>query len=140
MAGRVAKKHPPSRPTPPPPRAEPDGLSDRERQIFTDLVRACDADHFTEGDLPLLVAYVQAVAQHERAVDALRRDGDVITNAKGEPRANPWLVVQEKCQRAMVALSMRLRLSPQARRERAVAPKRLDWMTRKTLQQEAEYE
>jgi hypothetical protein len=38
----------------------------------------------------------------------------------------------------MVALSMRLRLSPQARKEKAVAPKTLDWMTRRTLQQEAE--
>jgi hypothetical protein len=29
--------------------------------------------------------------------------------------ASPWLVVLEKCQRAVVALSMRLRLSPQSR-------------------------
>jgi len=42
----------------------------------------------------------------------------------------------EKCQRALVALSMRLRLSPQARRERAQVPKRLDWMTRHRMQQE----
>src|SRR5262245_16873980 len=140
MAGRRPGAHPPVRPTPPPPRAEPDGLSDRERTIFTDLVRACDADHFTEGDLPLLVAYVSAVAQHERAVAALHEQGDVITNAKGEPRANPWLVVQEKAAREMGLFAMRLRLSPQARRERAVAPKRMDWMARRLLKEAADDE
>jgi hypothetical protein len=30
-------------------------------------------------------------------------------------KASPWLVVQEKAVRAMTALSMRLRLSPQSR-------------------------
>jgi phage terminase small subunit len=53
-------------------------------------------------------------------------------------RPSPWIVVQEKAVRAMTALAMRLRLSPQARRERAQAPKRLDWMQRKLLQEEAE--
>ena len=33
-------------------------------------------------------------------------------------RPNPWLTVAEKCDRALVALSMRLRISPQARMRR----------------------
>ena len=36
-------------------------------------------------------------------------------------RTSPWLVVQEKSIRAMVALAMRLRISPQARRETPAA-------------------
>jgi hypothetical protein len=50
-------------------------------------------------------------------------------------KANPWIVVQEKAQRAMVALSARLRLSPQTRFDRLVAattsryqgPRRKPW-------------
>ena len=39
-------------------------------------------------------------------------------------KTNPWLVVQEKAQRAMVALSARLRLAPQSRMESKVAVRR----------------
>jgi phage terminase small subunit len=124
--------HPPTRAAQPPP-VEPGGLSEREATIFRDLVRSVDSAHFVESDLPLLTAYAQASAQHERAVMALRREGEVVNG-----RPSPWIVVQEKAVRAMTALAMRLRLSPQARREQAQAPKRLDWMQRKLLQEEAE--
>jgi phage terminase small subunit len=101
-------------------------------------VQSCDADHFAESDMPLLVAYVQAVAQHERAVATLRRDGDVIVNARGSLAISPWITVQEKSSREMIGLALRLRLAPQARYERAKAPKTLDWMTREVLKKEAE--
>jgi hypothetical protein len=71
---------------------------------------------------PAAVAYCQAVSQHDRAAQALRREGDVVN---GKP--SPWITVQEKAVRAMTALSMRLRLSPQARREKAQLPRPLDW-------------
>jgi phage terminase small subunit len=134
MAGRRAGMHPPTRPTPTSAPVEPGGLSEREARIFRDLVAASDAAHFVESDIPLLTSYCQAVALHEQAVQALRKQGAV--TAAG--RASAWLTVLEKCQRAMIGLSMRLRLSPQARRERAQLPKKLDWMTRHALQQEAE--
>src|SRR6266567_4473922 len=124
MAGRRTGAHPPLRSAPPAPTAPLD-LSDRERAIFVDLVSSVDSAHFLPSDVPLIVAYASAVAQHERAVEALHEQGDVITSGKGEPRANPWLVVQEKAQRAMVALALRLRLSPQARREKAQLPRRV---------------
>ena len=126
--------HPPTRPTQAPP-VEPGGLSEREATIFRDLVRSVDSAHFVESDLPLLTAYAQATAQHERAATALRREGDVVNG-----RPSPWIVVQEKAVRAMTALAMRLRLSPQARREKAVAPKQLSWMDRKRIEGEAGYE
>src|SRR6516162_7321763 len=113
MAGRGRKPdmHPPIRPPAPPP-AEPAGLSDRESEIFRHIVQSCDADHFAESDMPLLVAYVQAVAQHERAVATLRRDGDVIVNARGSLAISPWITVQEKSSREMIGLALRLRLAP----------------------------
>jgi len=135
MAGRRANAHPPVRPTPPAP-TEPAGLSDREAAIFRDLVAAVDVDHFTEADLPLLVSYCQTVALHENAMAGIRRDGPLRQDGK----TSAWLTVLEKCQRGMVALSMRLRLSPQARRERAVVPRRLNWEDRRRLEQEGEDE
>jgi phage terminase small subunit len=122
MSGRHQGAHPPKRPIPAMPAAPPAGLSTEEERIFQELLTAVDPGHFAASDLPLLVAYVQAVAQHDRAVQAIRREGDVVNG-----KASPWIVVQEKAQRAMVALSMRLRLSPQARREKAQLPQPATW-------------
>jgi hypothetical protein len=60
----------------------------------------------------------------ERAAEQLR-EAPVVN---GKP--SPWLPVREKAVREMTALSMRLRLSPQARREghRLTEPKQLSWM------------
>jgi hypothetical protein len=56
-----------------------------------------------------LVQYCAASVLGERAMAELR-EAPVI-----EGKTSPWLAVFEKASRAMVALSMRLRLSPQAR-------------------------
>jgi phage terminase small subunit len=87
----------------------PTSLSAAERAIFFDVVAACDREHFRPSDLPLLVRYVEAAALGDLAAEQLRL-GAVIN---GKP--SPWITVQEKAVRAMVALSMRLRLSPQSR-------------------------
>jgi hypothetical protein len=60
--------------------------------------------------MPLLVQYVSAAVLSERALVELRR-----SPLNKEGKASPWLVVFEKANRASIALSMRLRLSPQAR-------------------------
>jgi phage terminase small subunit len=87
----------------------PTSLSAAERAIFFDVVAACDRDHFRPSDLPLLVRYVEAAALGDQAAEQLRL-GAVING-----KTSPWIIVQEKAVRAMVALSMRLRLSPQSR-------------------------
>jgi phage terminase small subunit len=66
--------------------------------------------HFQASDLPLLVRYVEASVLAEQAASQLRLEGPVVAG-----RVSPWVTVQEKSVRALVALSMRLRLSPQAR-------------------------
>src|SRR5262245_48483378 len=86
----------------------PSTLSEPERKIFLDLVGACRVDHFQACDLPLLVAYCQACAQSDLAVQHLRDEGYVI-----DGKASPWVVIQEKATRSMTAFSMRLRVSPQ---------------------------
>ena len=94
----------------PNPLKPPAHLGKDERRRFIDLVESVDTTHFRPGDLPLICRYVEADALAERAAAELRRDGPVLD---GKP--NAWLTVQEKSVRALVALSMRLRLSPQSR-------------------------
>jgi len=84
-------------------------LSGPERELFAALVTGCDADHFRQTDLPLLSRYCEAAILAEQAALELRNCAVV----DGKP--SPWIVVQEKCVRAMVSLSLRLRLSPQSR-------------------------
>jgi phage terminase small subunit len=122
MSGRRLGAHPPKRPIPAMPAAPPAGLSAEEERIFQQLLAAVDPGHFAPSDLPLLVAYCQAVVQHDHAVQMMRQQGAVV-----DGKVSPWIVVQEKAQRAMVALSMRLRLSPQARREKAQLPQPATW-------------
>jgi hypothetical protein len=87
----------------------PASLGDAERVTFVDLITACDPTHFTASDLPLLVRYVEAAVLAEQAARELRCGAIV------DGRPSPWITIQEKAVRAMVALSMRLRLSPQSR-------------------------
>ena len=87
----------------------PAALSEPERELFSSIVDGCDAEHFRQTDLPLLSRYCEAAVLAEQAALELR-NGAVLN---GKP--SPWIVIQEKCVRAMVSLSMRLRLSPQSR-------------------------
>ncbi len=111
-----------------PPRLEPPAtFNEAERNVFVDIVGASAPEHSRPSDLPLLVSYVQATVLGEQAATELR-NGAVID---GKP--SPWITVQEKCVRAMVALSLRLRLAPQSRIQprgvgRFQAPLRLPWM------------
>ena len=97
--GRPTRLHPPA------------SLGKAERALFVDLVAACAPTHFRPSDLPLLCRYCETAILGEQAAHELR-NGTVID---GKP--SPWITVQEKAVRAMVSLSMRLRLSPQARQE-----------------------
>jgi phage terminase small subunit len=87
----------------------PDHLSADERKRFTDIVANCDARHFRPSDTTLLCRYVESDALAERAAKELRKNPVV------DGKASAWLAVQEKSVRALVSLSMRLRLSPQSR-------------------------
>jgi len=94
-----------------PPRLDPPtSLPEAERTIFVDLVNACEPTHFRPSDAPLLCRYCEAAVLAEQAAHELRQTGAVVNG-----KSSPWIVVQEKAVRAMVALSMRLRLSPQSR-------------------------
>jgi hypothetical protein len=95
----------------------PASLTESEREAFIQVVSACDSRHFVPSDLPLLASYARAICLEERASRELREQGDVV-----DGRASAWLTVWEKAHRGMVALSLRLRLSPQGRAQHAKAP------------------
>ena len=82
-------------------------------EVFREILTATRADHFVPGDAPLVQAYAEAIVLARKAAVALDAEGPVVAG-----RTNPWLTVCEKADRAIVALSMRLRLSPQARMRR----------------------
>jgi phage terminase small subunit len=84
-------------------------LAEPEAKLFRQIIANCAHDHFQQSDLPLLSRYCEASILAERAAQQLR-EAPVVD---GKP--SPWLPVREKATRELIALSMRLRLSPQAR-------------------------
>jgi hypothetical protein len=112
-------------------------LSAAERAIFADITASVSQKHFRPGDLPLLIAYVQAIATQQRANSEFKR-------APFGPTGRPsgWIAVEEKAVRSMVALSMRLRLSPQSRdrHEPSRQAKKLSYYERAALAQSPAYE
>jgi phage terminase small subunit len=96
----------------------PRELGEEECEVWSNIVGSVADKHFERSDTPLLVRYCQNVVLARRAAAALAAEGPIIAG-----RASAWLIVAEKCDRALVALAMRLRLSPQARRETPKAGK-----------------
>jgi hypothetical protein len=87
----------------------PPHLPERAREVFVDLVLANKPDYFTASDLPLLCRYSEAAAMAERAAAAMAKTPIV------DGKASPWIAIHGQMTKAMTGLSMRLRLSPQAR-------------------------
>ena len=81
----------------PPRLTAPSSLSEDERKLFAELVNACDPRHFVEGDLPLLVSFVQATLM-----------------ARNSANAPSKITIWERAVRVQAMLATRLRLAPQA--------------------------
>ena len=97
-------------PSSPIPRLSPPAtMSEPARKIFLDLVVGSKADAFRATDVPLLARYAEAAAMSERAEAEIARKPLV----KGRP--NPWTSILVQSTKTVSLMSMRLRLSPQAR-------------------------
>jgi phage terminase small subunit len=83
----------------------PADLSPEAKAVFIDVVVNSYPEHFQAADLPLLVVYAEAVVQARDCAKAVRegRCTDMIVKA------------QRNAVSAVFQLSMRLRVSPQAR-------------------------
>ena len=104
-----------------PPIAPPASLSEPARAVFLDLVSSHEPEHFEPGDVTLLAQYCEASALGTKAAAALQA-GDA-------SQLRMW----ERSAAVMASLSLRLRLGPQSRRERAKAGGRLTWSDRYRL-------
>jgi phage terminase small subunit len=94
-------------------------------EIFREILTSAPADHFKVGDAPLVEAYAQAIALARQSAQELAANGPVIGG-----RPSPWIHCQEKAHRAIAALSMRLRLSPQHRADSRSAGRKADGVSR----------
>ena len=95
----------------------PPGLGAEERRLFAGLVRSMPAEHFRQGDVPLLVRHIEAILMTERAGREMESTGGpVIAGADGLV-TNPWFGVQQRSARMVAVLATRLRMSPQSRRD-----------------------
>src|SRR5215211_7897288 len=88
----------------------PAWLPEPERRVFAELVADSAPTHFRASDLPVLCAYVEATVLSRQAMQQMREASAVVS---GKP--SPWLTVREKATPEIFSLSLRLRLSPQAR-------------------------
>lgn len=97
-------------------RPEPaDGLSEREGEIWQKIVESLPVDWFSPGDLPLLVAYVRAIALHERVSEEAAHAEFTIRGAQGGEVVNPIFKIQDMAARQMASLAVKLRLSQSAK-------------------------
>jgi hypothetical protein len=104
------------------PRLAPsEGAPEDVAAIFRQILASAPADHFKVGDAPLVEAYAQAISLARRSALEISANGPVISG-----RPSPWIHCQEKAHRAIAALSMRLRLSPQHRADARSAGRKAD--------------
>jgi hypothetical protein len=89
----------------------PEGLTQAERVAFAELVGDCPPEHFQRSDRPLLEQYARDIVG-ERAAFRRMQDLDPAT-AEGAAWQTRW----EKLAKATFNLSLRLRLSPQGRKQ-----------------------
>jgi phage terminase small subunit len=104
----------------------PAALSEAARKVFLDLVSSVDPAHFEQSDVGLLCQYCEAQVMAERAAAELQR-------GEGPPNAR-WLAAWREGTRTMKDLALRLRLSPQSRREKAKVERPLTWDERFRLE------
>jgi phage terminase small subunit len=88
-------------------------------QVIRDLVSTIAPQQFKPSDMPLLESYARATLLERQAYAELESKGPIWCDG----RPSPWLVIAEKATRAIVALSARLRLSPQHRSDPKTQPR-----------------
>ena len=94
----------------------PKSLAEGPATIWKQIVHSVTGDHFRECDHVLLAEFCRAADLANRAAAAIEAEGAIVAG-----KANPWVAVQEKCQKSLVALALRLRLAPQSRHDRLKA-------------------
>jgi hypothetical protein len=100
----IAHLAPPLRRFEPPPELEPEAAA-----AFRATVAAVPATHFAPEDLPLLAEYARITVLTQRASAELAAAPIV------DGRPTPWLEIYRTAHKAMLSLSVRLRLGARSR-------------------------
>jgi hypothetical protein len=98
--------------------APPASLGEAEKRAFLDLVCSVPVTQFAACDLPLLCAWAETVALRERMATRMAVEGEL--DEKGKPSGA--FTIHKEATKTLNALALRLRISPQARMQKA--PKR----------------
>jgi P27 family predicted phage terminase small subunit len=94
----------------------PSWLPDSLRVIFLDTVR--DLDHMglaSRADTPSLIAFCQAVYEHQRASLLVHKQGLILFGREGQPIRNPAAVITNQTATTILRLSERFGLTPASR-------------------------
>lgn len=91
----------------------PADLNKDEQNAFRALVATVAPEHFTNTDIPLVVAYVQATIHSRRASIAIEDDF-----------CRDTLALWDRSTKMMATLATRLRLAPQSRYDAKTAHRR----------------
>ena len=92
----------------------PDSLGPAEKRVFWSLITQVPVTQFQPADLPLICRWCELTVVADRAA-AEMATGNLVEN--GLP--SPWIAIHEKATKQLIALSLRLRLSPQSRMDKA---------------------
>lgn len=94
----------------------PDGMSERDAQMFRDIVAKNPADQFKVQDVPLLREYCEACGRSQDAQDAIDMFGLLVpSGSKDSLKANPAIAVRTACAGVMAQLATKLKLCPSCR-------------------------
>jgi hypothetical protein len=95
--------------------APPASLGEAERKAFLDLVMSAPSGQFQACDLPLLCRWAETVALAERMATRMSVEGEL--DEKGKPSGA--FTIHKEATKTLNALALRLRVSPQARMQKA---------------------
>ena len=99
----------------------PNGMSERARKTWKDIVDSLPAGYFRKGAYPLLRAYCEAEAAHFKATETIDKTGILVKTPIGGVKANPAIAIQTAKSGEMAQLASKLRLSVSSYRDRDAA-------------------
>ena len=99
---RPVKPQNPKRPNPVP------GMGQKDRTVWKRVVKAYPVDHFKPQHYDLLRMYCFACVLHKRAVREVEITGDIIEQANGVIKENPYINIAIKAESSSVRLATKL--------------------------------
>ena len=93
----------------------PSGLDAAEKFVWNEMVNSCDAEHFIQSDVPLMIGFCQAFVQQQRAMEQMKDQPMFIMSDNGKVAQHPIVSVHKSLSGTVSNLAMRLRICPSTR-------------------------